>query len=344
MSTGSAPAQKENRLSDREAYAAFDAARVSMVLSDPNADDNPIVYVNRAFTETTGYSARAAVGRNCRFLQGEDTDPEEVQRIREAIAARHDITVDLVNYKSTGESFVNRLMVSPVFDSEGELIYFLGIQRVLAPEDRLISPNAVLHEMREIQHRVKNHLAMIASLIRMHGRGASGAEHHFNQLSRRVESLQVLYEELANPARRRNMDTVELGAYLSRLVSAMQNFDGRPGIRLNVSVDDFEAPTDTAVNIGLVVSEILTNALKHAFLGRETGLVELRMARLQGQVLRIIVSDDGVGMDDGAEWPSKESVGGRVIRSLILQLDGKVAVMRGANGTVVTLDVPLASQ
>ena len=88
MSTGSAPAQKENRLSDREAYAAFDAARVAMVLSDPHTHDNPIVYVNRAFTETTGYSARAAVGRNCRFLQGDDTDPEEVQRIREAFVPR----------------------------------------------------------------------------------------------------------------------------------------------------------------------------------------------------------------------------------------------------------------
>lgn len=345
MAVGSQDQVPSQSISDQEAFRLFNSSNVSMVITDPYAEDHPIVYVNRAFEATTGYSANMAVGRNCRFLQGEETDPDDVNRIREAVANVHDVTVDLLNYKADGKSFVNRLMISPIFGPGGVPRYFLGIQRPLDKRDTSMSPNAITHEMREVQHRVKNHLALIVGLIRMHERDAVGARDQFEVLSRRVEALQVLYEEMSNPELSRNMDTVSLGAYLSRLVSALQQFDGRAGIRMNVSVDDVQVSTDTAVNVGLVISEVLTNALKHAFVGRETGLIELRMTRLTGDGARVIVSDDGVGMDEDAEWPDTSSVGGRVIQGLIQQLQGKVAVMRGANGTVVTLDLPqLADQ
>lgn len=340
MEVGSEPPVSNQAISDQEAFRLFNSSNVAMVITDPMVEDHPIVYVNRAFESTTGYAAHAAVGRNCRFLQGEETDPDDVARIREAVRSVHDVTVDLMNYKADGSSFMNRLLISPIMGPDGNLRYFLGIQRPLDSRDTAISPNAITHEMREVQHRVKNHLSMIVGLIRMHERDADDAGRHFEVLSRRVEALQVLYEEMSNPELARNMDTVSLGAYLSRLVSALQQFDGRAGIRMNVSVDDVQVATDTGVSVGLVISEVLTNALKHAFNGRETGLIELRMTRLTGNGARIIVSDDGVGMDDDAEWPDTSSVGGRVIQGLIQQLDGKVAVMRGANGTVVTLDLP----
>ncbi|MBY5972833.1 PAS domain-containing protein [Ferrimonas balearica] len=326
-------------LTHMEAFETLAGSRISMVLTDPSLPDNPIVYVNRAFERVTGYNAQMAIGRNCRFLQGEGTDPDDVKLLRDAIATQTDCTVDLVNYRADGEVFTNRLMLAPIFFEDGSLRYFLGIQKPLAEVEDVLSPNAVRHAMREVQHRVKNHLSMIVSLTRMYGRGAGAAQDQFQQLSRRIESLQVLYQELSNPERRRNMDTVSLGAYFSRLAAATQALDGRPGLTVNVDVEDAEAESEAAIHMGMIVSEILTNALQHAFIGRETGRVDLRVQALPGQSLRVTVADDGVGMPEGVSWPEASSVGSSVIAGLIRQLNGTLDVKTGATGTVVTLDL-----
>jgi len=84
-------------LGSNEAFAGFSRLRISMVLSDPRQDDNPIIYVNDAFERMTGYSASEVIGRNCRFLQGEKTDKRDVDRIRHAIATQSEVSVDILN-------------------------------------------------------------------------------------------------------------------------------------------------------------------------------------------------------------------------------------------------------
>lgn len=99
-----------------------------MIITDPHQPDNPIVFANRAFQELCGYGADELLGRNCRFLQGEDTDPAEVARVRDAIAARRDVVVEIVNYHRDGTPFRNELYISPVYAPDGELHYFFGSQ------------------------------------------------------------------------------------------------------------------------------------------------------------------------------------------------------------------------
>ncbi|KMO32475.1 histidine kinase, partial [Methylobacterium tarhaniae] len=119
--------------------AAVRATRMPMVITDPHRPDNPIVFVNDAFTRLTGYARDEIVGRNCRFLQGPETDPDDVARIREAIAQRVPIEIDLLNRKKSGEAFWNRLLVSPVFDEAGQLTYFFASQfDVTLERDRLV--------------------------------------------------------------------------------------------------------------------------------------------------------------------------------------------------------------
>ncbi|MGF3027783.1 HWE histidine kinase domain-containing protein [Methylobacterium aquaticum] len=119
--------------------AAVRATRMPMVITDPHQPDNPIVFVNDAFTRLTGYSRDEIVGRNCRFLQGPETDPEGVARIRDAIARQVPIEIDLLNHKKNGEAFWNRLLVSPVFDDAGRLTYFFASQfDVTLERDRLV--------------------------------------------------------------------------------------------------------------------------------------------------------------------------------------------------------------
>ncbi len=99
-----------------------------MILTDPHQDDCPIVFCNRAFERLSGYAQEEIVGRNCRFLQGLDTDRETVDRIRAAIVAREDCHEELFNYRKDGSGFWNALFVSPVFGTEGELLYFFASQ------------------------------------------------------------------------------------------------------------------------------------------------------------------------------------------------------------------------
>lgn len=99
-----------------------------ITLSDPDEPDNPIVYANEAFELISGYSREEIVGRNCRFLQGEDRDQEGLEEIRRTLAKKSTTTVTLRNYRKDGTRFLNRLTIRPLFDRQGELIYYLGVQ------------------------------------------------------------------------------------------------------------------------------------------------------------------------------------------------------------------------
>lgn len=99
-----------------------------ITLSDPDQEDNPIIYANEAFELITGYSSKEIVGRNCRFLHGEDRDQEGLDEVRAAIRDKKTVTVTLRNYRKNGELFYNRFTIRPLFDREGHLIYFLGLQ------------------------------------------------------------------------------------------------------------------------------------------------------------------------------------------------------------------------
>lgn len=112
----------------RAFQAAVDMTRMAMAIADPNKPDCPLVYVNAAFTEMTGYTPADVVGRNCRFMQGPGTDPATVARIRQAVAARQPFDEEIYNYRKDGAGFWNALYISPVFNEGGKLIYHFASQ------------------------------------------------------------------------------------------------------------------------------------------------------------------------------------------------------------------------
>lgn len=105
-----------------------DETEMSVVFSDPSLPDNPMIYVSEEFERQTGYGFDEAVGRNCRFLQGPDTDPAAVEAIRQALKAQTRFTIDILNYRKDGAPFLNRLRIRPLFDEGGRLLYFVGAQ------------------------------------------------------------------------------------------------------------------------------------------------------------------------------------------------------------------------
>jgi PAS domain S-box-containing protein len=124
--------EREERL--RLSRRAMDDATVGITITDPSRPDNPLTYVNDEFLRLTGYDREAVLGRNPRFLQCEDTDPETVARIREAVDARKPVEATVLNECADGERWWNALEITPVHDADGALTAFLGFQRNVTEE------------------------------------------------------------------------------------------------------------------------------------------------------------------------------------------------------------------
>ncbi|MCM2562982.1 PAS domain-containing protein [Lutimaribacter sp. EGI FJ00015] len=105
-----------------------DEIEMSVVISDPSQPDNPMIYVSDEFETQTGYAPDEVIGRNCRFLQGPDTNPHAIEAIRQGLKAETRFTIDILNYRKDGTPFVNRLRIRPIYDAEGRLMFFAGAQ------------------------------------------------------------------------------------------------------------------------------------------------------------------------------------------------------------------------
>lgn len=320
-------------------FDGFSRTQVSMVVTDPRLQDNPIVYVNHAFTRQTGYARSAVIGRNCRFLQGEDTKKSAVDRLRAGVEARETVSVDILNYRASGEPFMNRLLVAPLSDENGNPQYFVGIQKELETGRPGEDPQTISQHLAEIQDRVETDMSMIIGMVRQQSTQTAQPS-EYAALTRRIETLQLLYEEMKLADQQSNRDTIHIGSYISRLACAIGHVYGRSGIRLNLQLEPLDVPIEVASRVGLVVSELLTNAFQHAFDRIDTGLIEVRMSRLSGGGLRLTVSDDGVGIPGFMTWPNPETVGGRMVNGLIEGLEGTLQLGRGAAGSFITIDVP----
>ena len=107
---------------------ALDLSGIGFTLADPRLPDFPLVYVNQSFLAITGYTADEVLGRNCRFLQGRDTDPGPIDKLRRAIADGRPATVELRNYRKDGTPFWNEVHIAPVRDDRGEVVRYVGVQ------------------------------------------------------------------------------------------------------------------------------------------------------------------------------------------------------------------------
>lgn len=334
-------------MKEAESVPGFSRATVSMVVTNPQLDDNPIVYVNDAFERMTGYNRSAVIGRNCRFLQGDETDPGDVARLRDCVAANEEVAVDILNYRANGEPFMNRLVISPILGEDGKVAYFFGVQKELTKEDRSAAAVRADEQMKAIQRRVKHHLSMVIELIRAQSQASMASDElsaprEFAALARRIEALQFLYEELLM-GKKGVTDTVGLGTYLSRVANSIAHEEGRRGVRCSIDIEPFEAPIEVAARLGMVFSEVLTNAFQHAFVGLEQGLVDVRMSKLSEGGVRLTIADDGLGIPQKLSWPARITHGGRIVDGMIEGLGGTLILGRGAAGTIVTIDVPVGA-
>jgi len=155
---------------------------------------------------------------------------------------------------------------------------------------------------------------MITALIRIESRKYSNKNETtpLDRLEGRINSIQIVYRLLSNFSQ---SDEIDLGVYLSEIASSVMHAHAVEGIRLDLRVDAYPVSVNVALPTGLVANELLTNSLKHAFVGRDHGLITLHSLS-DATGCRVTIADDGVGLPDGVEWPKRGKMGELIVRSL----------------------------
>ena len=176
------------------------ATDIAFTITDPRQPDNPLVWVNPSFTRVTGYEYGDAVGRNCRFLQGPATDPEAAGEIRRAVAEQRAVTTTLLNYRKDGTAFWNQLSISPVFDGNGELVSFVGVQTDVTERVRVASEREAAFAAEQAARHEAELARAIAEQARADAeRAQESAERAQNRLALMAEATSTLLGTLDMP-------------------------------------------------------------------------------------------------------------------------------------------------
>ncbi len=340
--------------------AAVRATRMAMIITNPRHPDNPIVYANAAFLRLTGYSREEIIGHNCRFLQGPDTSAHTIAAIREAVINVHDISIDILNYRKDGTPFWNALYLSPVTTASGELQFFFASQldisdRIIAQQsvnehkellerevvrrtkdlqDALVAKTMLVHE---VDHRVKNNLQMISSLLTMQVRTIKDpdARRSLSDMLQRIEAISTVHRRLYQSA---DVQVFDLGDFVRDIASELVRASGRDDVKLTVELEAVYVPSQQASPIALMLNELITNALKHAFPAGRPGRLSIKVGS-QADRLILVVMDDGVGLVQGSR--GETGFGRRLIRTVARQLHAEVNWKAGNPGTTIEISLPL---
>lgn len=212
-----------------------------------------------------------------------------------------------------------------------------AVRQATSDRDRQIADRDLF--LAEFDHRVKNNFAIVASLLELQRRGADPATAEALTAARlRVDSIARAHRHLYRGGDQ--FDTIEIGKYLTELCGALSDaLTLGPTIDLICDSDSAQVARDRAVSIGLIVNELVINAAKHAFAGRETGRITVSF-RTQPDSWRLTVADDGVGVSaDARPVGSDGGLGSRLIEGFARQARGAVHMDTGPDGTTVTLDL-----
>ncbi|MEB2848022.1 PAS domain-containing protein [Endobacterium cereale] len=321
--------------------AAFKATRMPMIVTDPNQDDNPIIFCNAAFLNLTGYSDRDMVGSNCRVLQGPKTDPETVTKIRNAVAAGEDVAVDILNYRKDGSTFWNAVFISPVRDETGEIIYFFASQLDFTnvksreadlaaarhkAEEEVATQTANLRAalsarsllVHEVDHRVKNNLLTMASIVKMQARVTKdeGNRRTLMSVLNRIEALSTVQRKLFTLD---DVSKFDISDFIRELVTDLVGATGRKDIRLALDLQPVYVPAVKATPLSLIVNELVGDAVMRG-LNDGGGEINIRVIRPNGHFI-ITVEDTSVPVEVN---PERAEFSRMLLNASALQLGAQI--------------------
>ncbi|ANN57206.1 histidine kinase [Mesorhizobium loti NZP2037] len=325
---------------ESEQFKKFlDQVPIAIAVSDL-IETERVVYANPEFEKLSGLKAASLARKNWAALSGTGIREQKDRALAESVINETDFVGTFRLERGVGGPAVVDAYSNLIVDDDGKTCFRLVAlvdvsshgEEAPSVEERVREKDTLL---RELQHRVKNNLQMITALIRLETRNAAEPDQkRFERLAGRVDALAILYQALSNDEQK---DEVDLGIYLSQIASAVMASHAVEGIRLDMKVDTYPVSINVAMPTGLVVNELLTNALKHGFKGREGGTITLHSV-VDGDGCRITIADDGVGLPEGETWPKPGKLGALIARSLTENAKAQFEVKSSATeGTRVTI-------
>jgi len=325
---------------ESEQFKKFlDQVPIAIAVSDL-IETERVVYANPEFEKLSGLKAASLARKNWTALAGTGIREQKDKALAECVVNETDFVGTFRLERAVDGPAVVDAYSNLIVDDEGKNCFrlvalvdvYFHSEEAPSVEERVREKDTLL---RELQHRVKNNLHMITALIRLETRNAAEPDQkRFERLAGRVDALALLYQALSNDEQK---DEVDLGIYLSQIASAVMASHAVEGIRLDMKVDTYPVSINVAMPTGLVVNELLTNALKHGFKGREGDTITLHSV-VDGDGCRITIADDGVGLPQGETWPKPGKLGALIARSLTENAKAQFEVKSSASeGTKVTI-------
>jgi PAS domain S-box-containing protein len=320
-----------------------ESVREGILVLEP---DLTIRFANRSFCQTFAVAPEQTVGRKLYEIGDGQWDIPKLRASLEAIIS--------------GRNTIEAFEVEYVFPSIGRRVMELNARKVYRPRNkiqqillaiedvtertRLEREHAAAHErigilLQELTHRVKNSLQLIASMVWIEARSHKSSEGKaaLERVSHRITALGHLYSKLSKAD---TVEAVDAAIYLDELcrdlIESVQK-EGDTSVVLKTDIESELLPTDRAIPIGLIVNELVTNAVKYAFPGAAKGTVMVTLKRMPGE-LRLTVADDGQGLRDPKRADS--GIGGRLVDGFAQQLGGQVERKSDSRGTTVQLILP----
>ena len=306
----------------------LDHIPVAVAVSELHPSET-VTYANLEFQRLTGCDTAAIVGRSWRSLPGIASAVGDNRLLRDAVLDDAEY-IGVFHIERGSDTIDVDVWSNTIENDAGDPIYRLVAMASVAndPDDRVQALRNKDVQLNELQHRVKNNLQMITALIRMEARHAANGDgnadddQRLSRLAGRINALAVLYEALSHNA---TDDALDLGAYLGQIAAAIMQAHATAGVRLDMKIDSWPVSVNVAMPAGLVVNEVLTNALKHAFVGRDTGTIKLH-SLIDDNGCYITIADDGIGFPQGVTWPERGRLSAMIVHSLKQNAGASVTV------------------
>jgi len=304
---------------ETEEFRVFlDHIPIAIVISRLVGGSQRIAYANKAFETLTGQAGAEIRGKGWSVLDSLVLEDEPHLVFSEALAQSDDFVgtfkrdnpkltlveaySGVIENEDAGKTY---RIVALIDVTERERAQREEFARKLRDKDMLL---------KELQHRVKNNLQLLTALIRLDARTRRQADTvSLDRLASRIESLQLLYQDLTADGLGQ---TIDLGHYLSQIVTSVVRTYAVGGVRLDLKVDHAPVSVNIAMPVGLLVNELLTNAFKYAFAGRDGGTITIRCLHEADSEYRVVVADDGIGLPDDTSWPVPGKLGALILQCL----------------------------
>jgi len=334
--------REEQAERDARYRATFEQAAVGMAHVDL---DGHWIQINERLCEITGYPREELCRISYRDITVPEDLPADMTQGRRLKAGEIDsYTLEKRYRRKDGAIVWVNLTVSLVRTADGQPLHYIAViedistrKRAEAEREELLRQQDLL--MREMNHRIKNSLQMVANLVYMQSVDLNDpdARWRFQETANRVTTIARVHERLY---RFSDVTAVDFGPYLRDLCHDLAGSLGLGGTRLTVDAVGATLPPDTALPLGLIVNELVTNAAKYAYPTGALGPVRVTLDRTEGGRLRLSVSDEGVGLPPGFRPEASSGLGMRVLQALTAQLDADLRVAEGGRGTCFQVILP----